>query len=630
MEQIVTTSVCFLMILAIVRVGSVPAPSDIISGREFLSILMKPTAETSPSSGAANGGGAAAPARNFRGLRKFRHFYLDQSGTNDDTILPIEALFTSQEDLDRSSTRFYGYRRGGQRASSNGGSTTTTTSTSTTPSTTTVEEEALVNGVDPGITTTASPPPPSWHVDGEPTTPPMEANGGTAGESAELTTLDDASTTTVPPLEEEEEKDQTTAALPPVVVARSPGGARYAKRAKAIQQPVESAAHHSHAHRTELSVEELSPTISKEEEPAPLDDSAKGESSAVAKLIAPPAGSPQRYRTQRKQESAGGQPFQTVRYHDRKPTTGDVGTLAWRDNDGDQKAQLKPAMREKSSSSIGPAPMYSEPARFYSEPAQYYSEPAKVYSEPARIYGEPEKVYSEPARVYSEPAKVYSEPARIYSEPAKVYSEPAKIYSQPSSYWQTVYSARPADPTTTAAAPTTTTMPTTTTTTTTAEPVVSTEPSTAPVRLVFNELDKIPYDQLNAPTVDGEDAGSSIHSAIGKFVPKQSHGQGAGEEDPRQTLGVQQQQQQQQPAVVVQTLAPGVLGPGDDSKVGYVVEGRNYRKYRVEEKTPDGFIVGEYGVLSHNDGNLRGVRYTADSDINPRLIYDALLKFLSL
>lgn len=68
----------------------------------------------------------------------------------------------------------------------------------------------------------------------------------------------------------------------------------------------------------------------------------------------------------------------------------------------------------------------------------------------------------------------------------------------------------------------------------------------------------------------------------------------------------------------------------DNQKVGYVVEGRNYRKYRVEERTSDGFIVGEYGVVSHNDGSLRGVRYTADGNTNPRLIYDALMKFLSL
>lgn len=68
----------------------------------------------------------------------------------------------------------------------------------------------------------------------------------------------------------------------------------------------------------------------------------------------------------------------------------------------------------------------------------------------------------------------------------------------------------------------------------------------------------------------------------------------------------------------------------DNQKVGYVVEGRNYRKYRVEERTSDGFIVGEYGVVSHDDGSLRGVRYTADGTINPRLIYDALMKFLAL
>ncbi|XP_067617004.1 uncharacterized protein [Eurosta solidaginis] len=67
-----------------------------------------------------------------------------------------------------------------------------------------------------------------------------------------------------------------------------------------------------------------------------------------------------------------------------------------------------------------------------------------------------------------------------------------------------------------------------------------------------------------------------------------------------------------------------------DAKVAYVVEGRNYRKYRVEEKTDDGFIVGEYGVVDHNDGNLRGVRYTADSTINRSLIQKALLTFLKL
>jgi len=68
----------------------------------------------------------------------------------------------------------------------------------------------------------------------------------------------------------------------------------------------------------------------------------------------------------------------------------------------------------------------------------------------------------------------------------------------------------------------------------------------------------------------------------------------------------------------------------DKNKFGYVVEGRNFKKYRVEERTADGFIVGEYGVVRLDDGNLRGVRYTADSGINPKLIYDTLIKFLSL
>lgn len=68
----------------------------------------------------------------------------------------------------------------------------------------------------------------------------------------------------------------------------------------------------------------------------------------------------------------------------------------------------------------------------------------------------------------------------------------------------------------------------------------------------------------------------------------------------------------------------------DDDKVAYVVEGRNYRKYRVEEKTDDGFIVGEYGVVDHNDGNLSGVRYTADSTIDRSLIQKGLLTFLKL
>jgi len=100
--------------------------------------------------------------------------------------------------------------------------------------------------------------------------------------------------------------------------------------------------------------------------------------------------------------------------------------------------------------------------------------------------------------------------------------------------------------------------------------------------------------------------------------------------------GVQQQQQDVSSTAVTTTSsssssssseAPAAETP---RKSGYVVDGKHYRKYRVEEETPDGFIVGEYGVVSHHDGTTRGVRYTADSSINPRVIYEALAKFLNL
>lgn len=61
-----------------------------------------------------------------------------------------------------------------------------------------------------------------------------------------------------------------------------------------------------------------------------------------------------------------------------------------------------------------PSKFYSEPAKVYSEPAKVYGEPEKFYSEPAKVYGQPSKFYSEPAKVYSQPAKVYSEPAKTY------------------------------------------------------------------------------------------------------------------------------------------------------------------------------------------------------------------------
>ncbi|XP_059046219.1 homeobox protein 4 [Achroia grisella] len=211
---------------------------------------------------------------------------------------------------------------------------------------------------------------------------------------------------------------------------------------------------------------------------------------------------------------------------------------------------------------------------FY-DPPKVYSEPAKIYSEPAKFYSEPAKVYSEPAKIYSEPAKIYSEPAKIYSEPAKFYSEPASLHLPPSvppnySPWQPT----PVD-------------------------VTSTD-NTTPVTTITNPSDII---MRHSVLEHQPEKNYEVDEKISVLSEGRIHG-------------------------VQETTTEKCKQ--DNCKVGYVVEGRQYKKYRVEERTSDGFIVGEYGVVRNEDGALRGVRYTADSDASPRLIYDALMKFLQL
>uniref|UniRef100_A0A336MSE7 CSON004342 protein n=1 Tax=Culicoides sonorensis TaxID=179676 RepID=A0A336MSE7_CULSO len=178
---------------------------------------------------------------------------------------------------------------------------------------------------------------------------------------------------------------------------------------------------------------------------------------------------------------------------------------------------------------------------------------------------------------------------------------------------------------------------------------------TSTKRVILYDLNKIPYDKLNAPVEDSQT--NDVHSVLGKFVPscKQTHTK-TFDEVSNSSMNEENIDDTQNENDEIETTTKSTSDEisnekyktetihnennnnnnyrsteeDDDAKFGYVVEGRNYRKYRVEEKTSDGFIVGEYGVLSHNDGSLRGVRYTADSNINPRLIHDALMKFLSL
>ncbi|XP_039442654.1 serine-rich adhesin for platelets [Culex pipiens pallens] len=578
MEQIVNLIVCFLMISTIDRIHSYPAPSEILSGPEFLSLLMEPEVRSSRSSSSSKSTDSPRLSSSHRGSRKFSHVYYGHA-EDEESVLPIEALFTSQEDLSRSSSRGYGYR---SKYRPRSGKLLSSTSTTTTEA---AGDDLAVAASEISISSSET------------------TNSGGEIEST---------TTTVLFSEETDATYSSTVTSTTSTITSTSQRSWLNTRRKTLSTTKSSkilASENertvdSNSYRSELTIEESAPSTSGTED-------VHGESSNIHRVIAPLGQQQARGRMQRKQDSAA-TPLQTVIYHDKKNDKDQprsvsysfIGETAptlktWKDIDQEY-------LPLKNESDNTPVETVDTPTT-----VQVILEPAKIWSEQEKNYSEPAKVWSEPAKIYSEPAKIYSEPAKIYSEPARIYSEPAKIYSRPSSYWQTLYD-KPK--------PSTTSTP---------------NPSDEPKRLVFNELDKIPYDELNAPA-DGDETGS-IHNAIGKFVPKQVHEPPKKQlhkptPDPTEIIDPYVEKQgagNGDSATVVQTLAPAA-GSSEDSKVGYVVDGRNYRKYRVEEKTPDGFIVGEYGVLSHNDGNLRGVRYTADSDINPRLIYDALLKFLSL
>lgn len=239
--------------------------------------------------------------------------------------------------------------------------------------------------------------------------------------------------------------------------------------------------------------------------------------------------------------------------------------------------------------------VYSEPSKVYSEPSKVYGEPSKVYGKPEISYSEPSKYYSEPSKVYGEPSKVYGEPSKVYGEPSKVYGEPSKVYSQPA----TVY-----------------------------PPSIVSEQRELDLASEMKSSTQLERES-NVEEKNLDDVNRSMNLQENAANQK-------GESQPMGRVrrpGEQNYEVDETVSVMTNGRTHGVVqekSQDDGQKVGYVVEGRNFRKYRVEERTADGFIVGEYGVVSHDDGSLRGVRYTADGTTNPRLIYDALMKFLSL
>ena len=86
----------------------------------------------------------------------------------------------------------------------------------------------------------------------------------------------------------------------------------------------------------------------------------------------------------------------------------------------------------------------------------------------------------------------------------------------------------------------------------------------------------------------------------------------------------------------------GVLSTGDDCfgadcngdqetglNMGQLDHGgfdQEAHRYLVEEKTHDGYIIGEFGVVSRSS-DLRAVRYTAHPSIDPQLIQEMLRTF---
>ncbi|XKL62103.1 hypothetical protein PGB90_001936 [Kerria lacca] len=186
----------------------------------------------------------------------------------------------------------------------------------------------------------------------------------------------------------------------------------------------------------------------------------------------------------------------------------------------------------------------------------------KEYSE-QRMYGEAEKIYAEPEKVYGEPEKMYGEPEKIYGEPEKVYGEPEKVYGKP----ENVYG----------------------------EP----EKSYSESENEYSEAAKV-YEESEKP-----------------FKSEMAYIESENEDNEFQLPESSEMNSKSYSSFTTKI---------NDKKSSYIVDNGTYRKYRVEQKTPDGFIVGEYGMVSHRDGSLRGVRYTADSNINPSLIYETLGK----
>lgn len=214
----------------------------------------------------------------------------------------------------------------------------------------------------------------------------------------------------------------------------------------------------------------------------------------------------------------------------------------------------------------------------YGQQEQHYGQTNPNYDQPKYSYGGPEKNYGQTERNYAQSEQNYDKPEETYGVPEKNYGQPEQNYGQPEQNY--------------------------------GQPEQQYGQPEHPYRQQLEQA----YRQSEQNYGQAKQVYSQPEQnyEVDEAVSVMTNGRAHGVQTPTPTPGKPSKEE------------------ADQNKFGYVVEGRNFRKYRVEERTADGFIVGEYGVVSHDDGSLRGVRYTADSTINPRLIYDTLVKFLSL
>ena len=206
---------------------------------------------------------------------------------------------------------------------------------------------------------------------------------------------------------------------------------------------------------------------------------------------------------------------------------------------------------------------------------------------------------------YATPESVYGTPESVHGTPESVHGTPESVYGIPEQAQNTAATPRKADA-----------HPATTEATTELARRLHSPPldgSTVEADLIQQFGDAL------EPT--GETAKAQFQSGEQHNVKQSAHWSldVGDEEDPAATFD---QQLDQSPPD----------GDSEDSEENQdmFISDHDAHKYLVEEKTPDGYIVGEFGIVSRSSGNLRGVRYTAHGSINPQLIQDALRTFLSL